>query len=477
MAIENWPYTNFHDLNLDWILNELKKFRKELTDFSVNFPHISEWNGGEWDGDHIYGANEIVLYNDGLYIAIKPVPAGTLISNGDYWLKVGEISNVTAETVERVDDLETAVVDIIGELDDLVSLVKTKNIVVIGDSYGTSNGGGGSIANPLPTVLKDYLKMGSDNFHAYFHNGAGFCNGWYMTQLGYALTDLGTDAGKVTDIYFVGGWNDERGRTGVSEADTYNSMDAIYTYCATNFPAAKLHVGFISWYRVSYPVDLAETYKWYKNCVQHGFAYMNNIEYVMHNVNYYGTDNVHPNQTGVNELAYYIAQTVLTGTCAVKYSMTITDPFTPAAGFIGNLNFAHITLYIYVNNGVTTLYVECGANNNVQLNAVDSNGDPENRRINYQGQYIDILDFDSKAIIGYYTNVRGTAYIDFYCYSADGYYLEPVQVDLRINQTDGLSIKMPYRTVPGENIGAVTGIDCRYFRIQNFETSFDTMYL
>lgn len=468
--INNWPNTDLHNLNLDWILDQLKKFKKELADFALHFPRISSWNDGAWDSNHVYDPNEIVVFSDGLYIAIKQVPAGTLITDTEYWLKIAEITDLSAATIQKVDDLEDRV-------DTLDALISGRNIILIGDSYGTSNGGGGTISNPLPDVVKANLNLTNDNFHAYFHNGAGFCNGWMMTQLGYAFSDIGTAADTVTDIYFLGGWNDERGRAGVSEAALYTEFDSIYAYCATNFPNAKLHIGFISWYRVSYPADLAETYKCYKNCVNHGFAYMNNIEYVMHNVAYYGTDNVHPNQTGVNELAYYIAQTVLTGTCDVKYSMTITDPFTPAAGFIGNLSFAHITLLIYVNNGVTTLYVECGANNNVQLNAVDGNGDPENRRINYQGQYIDILDFDSKAILGYYTNVRGSAYVDFYCYSADGYYLEPVLVDLRINQTDGLSIKMPYRTVPGENIGAVTGIDVRYFRIANFETSFDTMYL
>ena len=29
---ENFPYTNFHDLNLDWVLKTLQELRKEMLD-------------------------------------------------------------------------------------------------------------------------------------------------------------------------------------------------------------------------------------------------------------------------------------------------------------------------------------------------------------------------------------------------------------------------------------------------------------
>ena len=30
---ENFPYANFHELNLDWILHELKELETEITNF------------------------------------------------------------------------------------------------------------------------------------------------------------------------------------------------------------------------------------------------------------------------------------------------------------------------------------------------------------------------------------------------------------------------------------------------------------
>lgn len=40
MAFEQFPYSNFHDLNLDWILGQLKEFQTELTEFRVRLDTI-----------------------------------------------------------------------------------------------------------------------------------------------------------------------------------------------------------------------------------------------------------------------------------------------------------------------------------------------------------------------------------------------------------------------------------------------------
>lgn len=42
MAFEQFPYSNFHDLNLDWILGQLKEFQAELTEFRVRLDTIRE---------------------------------------------------------------------------------------------------------------------------------------------------------------------------------------------------------------------------------------------------------------------------------------------------------------------------------------------------------------------------------------------------------------------------------------------------
>ena len=42
MAFEQFPYSNLHDLNLDWILQQLKEFQTELTAFRLRLDTIRE---------------------------------------------------------------------------------------------------------------------------------------------------------------------------------------------------------------------------------------------------------------------------------------------------------------------------------------------------------------------------------------------------------------------------------------------------
>lgn len=42
MPLEQFPYTNFHELNLDWIIDEIKKARATQKDIEARLPEITE---------------------------------------------------------------------------------------------------------------------------------------------------------------------------------------------------------------------------------------------------------------------------------------------------------------------------------------------------------------------------------------------------------------------------------------------------
>lgn len=42
MAFEQFPYTNFHELNLDWILKEVEKAQKTQEAITEQLPAITE---------------------------------------------------------------------------------------------------------------------------------------------------------------------------------------------------------------------------------------------------------------------------------------------------------------------------------------------------------------------------------------------------------------------------------------------------
>lgn len=104
--VDNWPYTNLHNINLDWVLQQIKTLGYKMDNLEGFFPKISDWNNGEWDIDHAYNPNEIVTNGNDIYMAKTNVPTGTNINNTDYWLLVGTDSYIT-DKVDKSGDTMT----------------------------------------------------------------------------------------------------------------------------------------------------------------------------------------------------------------------------------------------------------------------------------------------------------------------------------------------------------------------------------
>lgn len=89
-----WPYTNFHELNLDWILETLKKQDAAIADF-ISLNSITYANPLQWDITRQYPKNQVVLDTNGDgYLSVQPVPVGVEIANTDYWTKIGNFSEL-----------------------------------------------------------------------------------------------------------------------------------------------------------------------------------------------------------------------------------------------------------------------------------------------------------------------------------------------------------------------------------------------
>lgn len=89
---ENFPYANFHELNLDWILHKLKELETEITNF-VAINSVKYANPIIWDITSQYETNTVVLDKSGnAYLSVQPVPAGVSLDREDYWTKIGNFS-------------------------------------------------------------------------------------------------------------------------------------------------------------------------------------------------------------------------------------------------------------------------------------------------------------------------------------------------------------------------------------------------
>ena len=90
---ESFPYTNYHNLNLDWILKRFHDYEETLQNF-VSLNTIKYADPFDWDITRQYSTNTIVM--DPLtgiaYISVKPVPSGAQITDTNYWTPVFDLS-------------------------------------------------------------------------------------------------------------------------------------------------------------------------------------------------------------------------------------------------------------------------------------------------------------------------------------------------------------------------------------------------
>lgn len=103
---EQFPYTNFHDLNLDWILHAIQSMDKKLDEF-VASNVLSYADPIQWDIETQYAKNTVVIdpKTGTAYMSINPVPVGQLLTNKYYWQPIfnyDEIVNTLKKQIAAV---------------------------------------------------------------------------------------------------------------------------------------------------------------------------------------------------------------------------------------------------------------------------------------------------------------------------------------------------------------------------------------
>lgn len=114
MAINKYPYTNFNEYNLDWIIAEIRKLHEDWSDFQILNTIRFE---GLWNITKQYPAWSLVTNNNVGYISVKPVPSGIDITESDYWKEVYNYDAVIPDIMQRIVDLE-------GQIDDFLLISK-----------------------------------------------------------------------------------------------------------------------------------------------------------------------------------------------------------------------------------------------------------------------------------------------------------------------------------------------------------------
>ena len=140
--IHRAPYTNFHDLNLDWIIEVLNEFNTKLTEF-VSLATIKYADPIQWDITSQYEANTVVVDSNGnAYLSVRPVPSGVSLDRTEFWTKIGNFDELWADVKRAITPNDeghspTATAD--RAVNDLVwvdgALVRVTKAMNAGDAY------------------------------------------------------------------------------------------------------------------------------------------------------------------------------------------------------------------------------------------------------------------------------------------------------------------------------------------------------
>ena len=140
--IHRAPYTNFHNLNLDWIMDELNEFNTKLTNF-VSLATIKYANPIQWDITSQYEANTVVVDNKGnAYLSVQPVPSGVSLDRAEFWTKIGNFDELWADVKKAItpnDEGHSPTATAARAVNDLVwvngELVRVTRAMIAGDAY------------------------------------------------------------------------------------------------------------------------------------------------------------------------------------------------------------------------------------------------------------------------------------------------------------------------------------------------------
>lgn len=93
-GMNNFPYTNLHELNLDWIIRTMRDTADKLDNF-VGLNTIKYADPIQWSITSQYPQNMIVIDpgTGTAYISVKAVPSGVELKNTDYWSVVFDLGS------------------------------------------------------------------------------------------------------------------------------------------------------------------------------------------------------------------------------------------------------------------------------------------------------------------------------------------------------------------------------------------------
>lgn len=278
---ENFPYTNFHDLNLDWIIKEFKEGKISLQEA------LDAFNTGMEHVDTV--ADQVEATAD------RAEQSATNAS--------ASATNASASATRAEEAAQEA-----------LQASSKRRYLIIGDSYTQGYTPEGLI-EAWPTKLRRVMNISPDDIYTVAVGGSGF---WVnittdsryipnMVQTGY---DMITTPDTITDIIFAFGYND------LNAWDNPSRMQSIaettLTLIRTLFPQNPriwlFGVGYTTNHFNQYKMQ--SVYRIYGSFSGYGFQKL--TDYIT-DINMFASDGIHMSPTGQTRISQIISQMLNNG--------------------------------------------------------------------------------------------------------------------------------------------------------------------
>lgn len=245
---------------------------------------------GVYDVTTAYEALSVVDNGMGTsYVSNKPVPAGTPLTNTNYWSVYGASSGAILHLQEQID-----------ELNEDMTLSNTYNgiarkVICIGDSYLGGSGRPYAENESWGAWVRSILNNGSDTIIKGY-GGSGFIGQptasdyTYIKQLQEAASSLTSDEKEaITDILVQGGLNDKYGfnHGTYTEYDLQQAISDFTAYAHTTFPNAMVRIGIVGWAtdglsdKINFPKMINQYRSTFNSQCYNRLQYMSGLEYLM----------------------------------------------------------------------------------------------------------------------------------------------------------------------------------------------------
>jgi lysophospholipase L1-like esterase len=293
----NYPSSHMSDMNLDWIIENVKK-ADEAADIVTK----------EWAD-------------------IKGTAQKIVDDTVKKWITSGEIDRIVSKAVSdglasasKYTDRSRRTFDFNGKT------------ICIGDSYGEGYNPDGNVTG-WPALVKSYLGLTDDNFFSNSLGGAGFANGTtFATLLNQTSNHFKNE--EVRNIIVCGGFND----INKNETDLINAIFNFKKTANALYPNAQIFVGFIgNATKLDTRIELISPRASYcSGCEYNGITYLSGCENALHSTSMFGSDGIHPNTWGEECIAKAISNAILNGYASVIHGGVKITNVTFKNGFTGS---------------------------------------------------------------------------------------------------------------------------------------------